>query len=250
MTTGLSYDGTIAGTTSYVQQVAQLLVVDPTDTNFLAILPQMIVYAENRIYRDLDFLSTVAPNTYTLGAGLHSFTVPWADFITVQQINVLTPATVTIADSGLRNPLLPVSKEFLNVVYPDSSTAGVPYYFAPSSNGFSFIYLLGPWPDKAYTVEVIGTIRPASMSATSGTKTTFISLYLPDLFIMASLVYGSAYQRNWSGPSPNDPQMPVTYESQYQALLKSAGIEEARKKFQSSGWASMSPAPVATPSRG
>jgi len=29
-----------------------------------------------------------------------------------------------------------------------------------------------------------------------------------------------------------------------------AGVEEARKKFQSTGWASYSPAVVATPTRG
>jgi hypothetical protein len=44
--------------------------------------------------------------------------------------------------------------------------------------------------------------------------------------------------------------MAVTYESQYNALLKGALIEEARKKFESSGWTSQSPTPAATPSRG
>ena len=93
--------------------------------------------------------------------------------------------------------------------------------------------LLGPWPDTVYSVQVVGTIRPASMSSTN--QTTFISLYLPDLLIMASMVYISAYQRNFSGMAANDPQMPVSYESQYQTLLKGAMVEEARKKFQSTG---------------
>jgi hypothetical protein len=66
---------------------------------------------------------------------------------------------------------------------------------------------------------------------------------------MASMIYVSAYQRNF-GRANDDPQMAVSYESQYQALLKSAIVEEARKQFQSSGWASESPATVATPSRG
>ena len=68
--------------------------------------------------------------------------------------------------------------------------------------------------------------------------------------IMASMVYLSAYQRNFSGMAANDPNMPVSYESQYQALLKGATIEEARKKFQSSAWTSQSPAVVASPGRG
>jgi hypothetical protein len=68
--------------------------------------------------------------------------------------------------------------------------------------------------------------------------------------IMASMIYISAFQRNFVSAASNDPQMPVNYETQYQTLLKGAMVEEARKKFQSSGWTSMSPAPVASPTRG
>jgi hypothetical protein len=48
----------------------------------------------------------------------------------------------------------------------------------------------------------------------------------------------------------DDPAMAQSYEAQYQTLLKGAVVEEARKKFESSGWTSQSPSPVATPSRG
>ena len=58
MTTGLSYDGSTSGTTSYITQIATMAVVEPTNSDFLNILPQMITYAENRIYRDLDFVFT------------------------------------------------------------------------------------------------------------------------------------------------------------------------------------------------
>jgi hypothetical protein len=73
-------------------------------------------------------------------------------------------------------------------------------------------------------------------------------LYLPDLFIMASMIYVSGYQRNF-GRANDEPQMAVTYESQYKGLLQSAIVEEARKKFQSSAWTSMSPAVAASPTR-
>jgi hypothetical protein len=78
--------------------------------------------------------------------------------------------------------------------------------------------------------------------------TTFISLYLPDLFIMASMIYISAYQRNF-GRANDDPQMAVTYESQYQALLKTADLEENRKKFEAAAWSSQEPSISATPTR-
>jgi hypothetical protein len=67
--------------------------------------------------------------------------------------------------------------------------------------------------------------------------------------IMASMIYISGYQRNF-GRANDDPQMAVTYESQYQALLKGAAIEEARKKFEAAGWSSQSPSTFATPTRG
>jgi hypothetical protein len=48
----------------------------------------------------------------------------------------------------------------------------------------------------------------------------------------------------------NDPQMPITYETQYQALLKSAVSEENRKKFEAAAWSSQSVSTTATPTRG
>lgn len=244
MTTGLSYDGSVAGTNSYIQQIATLAVVDVADPNYLIVLPQMITYAENRMCRDLDFLSTVTTNTnYATVSGVPTVAVAVGDFVTLQQVNVISPAGTAVPNNGTRNPLLPATKEFLNLVYPSGSSAAIPQYFAMLNQS---TVTLGPWPDAAYTLELVGTYRPDSLSATN--KTTFISLYLPDLFIMASMIYISGYQRNF-GRANDEPQMAVTYESQYKGLLQSAVVEEARKKFQSSAWASMSPAVVASPTR-
>ena len=241
MTTGLTY-------ATYVTQIATLAVVPESDAAFVTILPQMITYAENRMYRDLDFLSTVTTNdTYTTTAGTPFASFTLADFITLQQINVITPAGETVPNSGTRNPLLPATKEFLNLVYPSSSSAAVPEYFAMFTQNTDNVVLFGPWPDDTYTLELVGTYRPASLSSVN--TTTFIGTYLPDLLIMASMIYVSGYQRNF-GRANDDPQMAVTYESQYKALLQGATVEEARKKFQSSAWTSMSPATVASPTRG
>jgi hypothetical protein len=67
---------------------------------------------------------------------------------------------------------------------------------------------------------------------------------------MASMVYISAYQRNFSSAMANDPQMPVNYEMQYMTLLKGAMSEENRKKFESVAWSSQSASPFSTPTRG
>jgi hypothetical protein len=249
MTTGLSYAGTVAGTTSYITQIATMAVVEETNADFLKILPQMITYAENRIYRELDFLFTSAASTaYSLSTGSRTIVVSAATFpdgtlVVPEQINLITPAGTSNPNLGTRVPLTPTTKEFLDAVYGASSSTGQPQYWVPFDD---YTFLVGPYPNANYTVEIVGTFRPASLSATN--TTTFISLNLPDIFIMASMIYVSAYQRNF-GRANDDPQMAVTYESQYQALLKGAMVEEARKKFEASGWSSQSPSPVATPTR-
>lgn len=258
MTTGLDYN-------SYVKQICVMAALDyvnvggliypvnyTTDpTNPLATdeaynpvqvaFPQMITYAENRMCRDLDFLFTsVSLTNYSLTAGSRSLTIPEGTIVVSDQINIIT-------DSGqTKSTCTPVTKEFLDAVYTSSAPAnrGKPRFFVPFNDN---VFLFGPVPDQNYPVEIIATYRPASLSASN--TTTFISLYLPDVFIMASMVYLSAYQRNF-GRQNDDPQMAQSYEGQYKALLAGAGVEEARKKFEASGWTSQSPSPVATPTRG
>ena len=237
MTTGLTYS-------QYVTQIATLAVVEENDPAFQIILPQMITYAENRMYRDLDFLFTSVSNTsYACTVGTRSISVPAGTFVVPEQINLITPAGTVSPDNGTRVPLLPVTKEYLDAVYGSSQSKAQPVVFAVFDD---YQFLLGPYPDAAYQVEIVGTIRPNSLSAAN--PTTFISLYLPDLMIMASMIYVSGYQRNF-GRANDDPQMAITYESQYQTLLKSALMEENRKKFEAAAWSSQSPSPVATPTR-
>jgi hypothetical protein len=236
--TGLTY-------AAYKTALATLSVVPETDPNWLSILPDAIEYAELRIYRDLDLLSTVATDdSFSTTASTSRVSLTEGTFVTLQNVNVITPVGTSDPDLGTRVPLLPVSKEYIQYSWPSAATAGVPKYFAMiDERTFSF----GPWPDGAYTLEIIGTIRPATLSDVN--TTTFISQYLPDIFLMASMVFISGYQRNF-GRQSDDPQMAQSYEAQYNALLKGATVEEFRKKFAASAWTSMSPSPVATPGRG
>jgi hypothetical protein len=269
MTTGLSFNGTPATGASYLAQMATMAVVDTTDPNFLTILPAMITYAENRIYRDLDFLFTsISTTSYTLTTGNRQLSVPAGTFVVPEQINVLTPIGVSDPNAAIRSPLLPTTKEFLDAVYGDYTYTAMPKYFCPFDD---YTFYVGPFPDQNYTVELVGTYRPQSLGPgasdatflanyitytgaaypnfASTTTTTFISLYLPELMILASMIYIAAYQRNFSSAQGNDPQMPITYETQYQTLLKSAASEENRKKFEAAAWSSQSTSTTATPTR-
>lgn len=227
----------------FVAQLALECVFSPTDPNFVANLPTTIDYAEQRIYRELDLLTTVVRDTsVTLAAGSRNFTIP-NTFVVVNGINVISPAA-TLPDAGTRNPLTPTTRDYIDAVWSSAAYVALPTDFAPITN---WAFVCGPAPDVAYKLEVIGTVRPAPLSAVN--TTSFLSLYLPDVFFAAAMVAMSGYMRNW-GAQSSDPAMSLSWENQYKTLVTSAGVEEARKRFSSSAWSSQSPTPVATPPRG
>lgn len=230
---------------TFVTSLANMIVVDPGDPNFVIALPNIIDDAEQRLYRELDLLSTVTRDTGAFTANNRNFTLPTASgvFVVVEQMNVITPSSVTDPDLGTRVPMLPTSREYHDIVYPSVAGAGVPSLFAPINQED---WIVGAWPDEAYTVEVVGTIRPAPLS--SENQTTFLSEYLPDVFLAAALVMSAGYQKNFTSMG-DDPKSAVSWESHVAILLESAKVEEIRKKFGSQGWSSKSPDPIATPPR-
>lgn len=236
---------------TYVSQISNLLVITSTDANFTTMLPGMIDYAEQRIYRELDLLYTqVTDSTLTASSGNRNFSLPVTSsgsytgtYIVVDNINIITPVTA-LASNGTRNQVVPVSREFLDITYPSGQTAtNVPEFYAMASNTQ---VLFGPAPDQPYVVEVIGIQRPNALA--SSNSSTILTQYVPDLFIAASMVFGSGYTRDFSAQGDN-PQQGTAWESQYKTLLQSAQVEQFRAKFQSEGWTSNSPSPLATPKR-
>jgi len=192
-----------------------------TDANFQAMLPSAIDDAEQRLYRTLDLLNTITrDSSAALTAGNRNFTLPSSigTFVVTEQINVITPFGTSNPDSGTRNPLLPTSKEFLDATWNSVTGSTVPQYFAMITQGQ---IIVGAWPDQSYQVEVVGTIRPAPLSSTN--VTTLLSWYFPDLFVAASMVFVSGYQKNY-GMQGDDPKQAVNWEAHYQALLQSAEV--------------------------
>lgn len=225
----------------YTADIALLMGTSTADTDFQALIPSMINYAELRIYRELDFLDTIETDASgTLTANLRTFAFPQF-FITSQNINVITPISAGSPDTGTRNQLVPTTKEFLNAAWPSSAGATVPTHYAMLTDQE---IIVGPWPDQAYKVEVVGTIRPAPISVSN--TTTYLSLYLPDLFIAASMVYATGYMHNF-GAQSDDPKMAGSWEQQYQSLKIGALTEEFRKKYMAREWSSETPSPIATP---
>ncbi len=232
----------------YVTTIANLMVTTESNAEFTQILPSIIADAEQRIYRELDLLTTVTRDTSShLNSSNRNFTLPSSigTFVVTQEINVLSPAGTTVSN-GTRNSLTPVSLAWLDYAWPSNSPPAsntVPVYFAMVTDQQIAV---GPAPGQDFNVEVVGTIRPAPLSSTN--TSTYLSQYLPDLFVSASMVFASAFMRNF-GSQADDPKMATSWESHYQDELKSAMTEEYRKKWQSQGWTSQSPSPIASPPR-
>lgn len=232
--------------TDLVATVANLTVISATEPNFIQILPQGIAYAEDRIYRELDLLSTVTRDSAPLTASNRNFTLPATNgrFVVTNGLNLITPASTTNPDLGTRVQLIPTSRDYLDAVGGSHSYTGAPVNYAMITDQ---TIVVGPaWPDAAYTIEVIGTIQPTPISA--GNPTTFLSLYLSDLLVAAIMIFMAGYQQNF-GSQADDPQMAQSWEGQYGKLFASANLVEMRKKYSSGAWGSLSPTPAATPSR-
>lgn len=227
--TGLTYS-------TYLSEMLVLCQFNADDPNFTTNLPNAITYAEDRINRELNLLSTVVSNSsLALTPGSRRLDFTTAAINVLQDVNVITPAGTTNPDLGTRNPATVVDKAYLNTVYSGPTNLGLPVNFALQDD---HTLLFGPFPDAAYTVELIGTMRPVSLSADN--PTTWIATNLPDLFIAASMIWMSGFMRNFGSQSDN-PQQAVSWETQYVTLRDSAAVEDARRKFQATGWNSELP---------
>lgn len=228
---------------SYVTDLANLMVISPSDTNYLTVLPNIIDDAEQRIYRELDFLNTVTVfSSISLSSNTRDVTLPSTVVcVVVESVNVLSTAA-----TPSRSQLTPASKDWLNVVYPtatSSSSTAVPLYFAMVTDQS---LIVGPPAGKTYNLEITATVRPTALS--SSNSSSYLTQKLPDLFMAASMVFANAYMKNFSAMA-DDPKAATSWEGHYQTLKRSAMEEEFRKKFGSQGWTSKQPNPIATPPR-
>lgn len=224
-------------------------VVQGVNPNFTANLPLALSYAENRLQRDCPFLqATTSNSSYSLIPGSNLLALSVDDFVTVETISI----------NGL--PLLPVSREWLQNIYGSNATLSQPQYFAmyggdaATGGATSSNIIVGPFPDSAYPLVINGMIRMPSLykfanNTDAATRTTYLSEWLPDVLLTASMIWVSAYQRDF-GSVANDPATAMSWEAQYKTALGGAQVEEARKRFAASAWSSMTPNPVATPTRG
>lgn len=190
---------------------------------FTSFLPTIIIQSEQLIYRDLQLIATtVADSSGTTTPDQRTFTLPTASgrFVDLQSVNLL--------NGTLRTPLVKVSREVLDVLWPNSvGTLGVtPTKWAPLTDQ---VIVLGPSPSSALTLECVGTIRPEPLSEAN--PNTFISNYLPDLLLAAAMFFTAGYKQNF-GAQADNPKLAISWKDVYDRLLPMAQNEELMRKYQ------------------
>jgi hypothetical protein len=118
----------------------------PTGTVFDLIYPDAIAYAELRMQRDIDFLSSVVTDdTGVISANQRKITYPTdkGHFVVVSQI-------IPIFNGVKQTPLEPVSRAFLEYCYPDDVSPGTVTSVVPPPYGPAVVYKT--FADSPYTV--------------------------------------------------------------------------------------------------
>jgi hypothetical protein len=227
---------------TYVAELAVLCQFNPTDPNFLTNIPSALNYAQDRIHRELNLTAdTQVTGLLPLTAGNRHLDITSLFIDAIYDVNVITPASAPTASEGTRNPLTISTKEYLTAVYGSGAVLGQPSKFAIIS---PTILIFGPWPDQNYPIELVGQNWVDQLTATN--TTTWVSTYLPELLLAASMIWMTGFMKNF-GAQSDDPRSAVSWETQYASLRDSAMIADLRRKFQSTGWTSELPSPAASP---
>tara|TARA_R110000823_G_scaffold239297_2_gene364526 strand:- start:278 stop:928 length:651 start_codon:yes stop_codon:yes gene_type:complete len=184
--------------------------LDSTETSFVTNLPTFITTTEERILKSVqldDFRKNQVGNFTASGPYLECPT------------DYLSPFSMAVIDSSSNyNYLLLKQVSFIRDYTPNASTTGQPKYYAEFDNN---TFIVAPTPDSTYEVELHYYYRPASLTSTTGSETTWLSENAPNAMLYGSLVEACTYLKNYES-------IPV-YESKFQeAILGLKNLGEAK----------------------
>ena len=236
------------------------------DSNFEVILPAAFLYADGRIYRELSFLATDINTYQPLIPNVREVALS-PDTITVRSISICTPSG-PVTSNTRRHLLERISPEALDMFWPQPSfkkslprkytiigirtqtlplpnpapptTQPAPPIFIPDT--YQYFLRVMPTPDRNYTAEIYGAVRPRPLSRTN--PETFLSVNYAELFIACCMVFITGYQRDY-GAQADDPQRAMSWEGQYQKLSASIMLEAGKIRGEGPGFTALPPATVA-----
>jgi len=168
-----------------------------TETSFVNNLPVFIRLAEERILKNVQ-LSLFRKNVSGNMTASNKYLAAPTDF--------LAPFSLSFVDSEGDHLFLDFKDvDFIQSFNPDAATTGNPRYYAVFDIDF---FILGPTPDSAYTTELHYFYRPASLTAGSGSGTTWLSENAELTLLYGSLIEAYIYMKG-------EPDVMAQYEKRF-----------------------------------
>jgi len=152
------------------------------ETSFNDNIDTFIQNAEERILFAVDLTVFRKNQSGSLTLGNKYLTVP-SDY--------LSAFSLSVTANGSTNFLLQKDVEYLQEYNPTGAT-GVPKYYAVFDIN---TFLVAPVPAASYSVELHYYYRPQSLTATSGSQTTWISDYAQEALLYGSLIEAYIYMK-------------------------------------------------------
>ena len=157
---------------------------ETSETTFDNNLSVFIKEAEERVLKNVEMPVFRKNVTGTATASNTYLSMP-SDF--------LAPYSLAVISSSVYYYLLLKHVSFIRDYTPNSSTTGLPKYYALFDDT---TFLLGPTPDSNYNFELHYKYRPASLTAGADGGTTWLSTNAPDALLYGSLVEAAAFLKS------------------------------------------------------
>ena len=154
-----------------------------TESTFVGNLDEMIRSAEQRIFTTCDLEIFRRNQTGTITSGNQFLNVP---------TDYLASFSLSILNSSSKEFLQQKDVNFIQEFNPNSSTTGVPRYYARFDTDN---FILAPTPNANFTAELHYYYRPASLTAGSGSGTTWLSTNAPNAMLYGTLVEAYTFMK-------------------------------------------------------
>jgi hypothetical protein len=172
------------------------------ETSFVNNLPLFIRQVEERILKNVQ-LSLFRKNVSGAMSASNKYLACPSDF--------LAPFSLSFVDVNNDHQFLEFKDaDFVQTFNPDATTTGNPRFYAVFDVDN---FILGPTPDSAYAVELHYFYRPASLTAGSGSGTTWLSENAEIAMLYGSLMEAYIYMKG-------EPDMMQQYEKRFMESIQ------------------------------
>ena len=156
---------------------------DNSETTFVNNIPNFVKAAEEKIFKSVD-LDIFRKNVTSAFTSSDAFLSVPTDYLASFSLQITTASSEDF--------LLQKDVNFIREYTPNSSTTGVPKYYARFDTDN---FIVAPTPNSNYTLQLNYYYRPASLTAGTDSGTTWISTNAPFALLYGSLVEAYSFMK-------------------------------------------------------